>query len=98
MSKKTQIIKEIAAHVRSRGGSYSSWYVGVASKPRERLFRDHNVSEKNGLWIFRTCASSAEARAIERNFLGKGMQGGGGGGDHSTTVVTAYKITSSTRE
>lgn len=98
MSTNAQIIEELAAHVRSCGGSYSSWYVGVASKPRERLFNDHNVSEQNGSWIFRTCASSGDARMLEKHFLDKGMQGGGGGGDYSTTAVYAYKITSSTRE
>lgn len=74
------------------------WYIGIAKKPRERLFRDHNVSEQVDLWIYRQANSDTVAREIENFFLAKGCKGGDGGGDHSTVYVYAYKITSKTRE
>ena len=98
MATKAEIIQQIADYVRQCGGSYSQWYSGIAADSRARLFNDHNVDEKNGNWIFRGCASSDEARAVEDYFIGKGMKGGPGGGDSSTKSVYAYKITGSTKE
>ena len=95
---KAQIIREVKEHVQKCGGSYLEWYCGVAADPRGRLFNDHNVSEKDGSWIYRACANSDEAREIEEHFLDAGMKGGSGGGGDDTTAVYAYKITSSTRE
>jgi hypothetical protein len=98
MATKAEIIQAIAAHVQSCGGSYSEWYCGIAADAQERLFNDHSVDSKNGRWIYRQCANSADARAVEDYFVQRGMKGGPGGGDSTTTYVYAYRITSSTRE
>lgn len=98
MASKAQIIQEIADHVAKNGGSYSAWYCGIASDPQARLFNDHNVDKERGAWIYNTCATSDEARAVEDHFVAKGMKGGPGGGDSTTKAVYAYKITNSTRE
>jgi hypothetical protein len=98
MATKQEIINVIADHVSKRGGNCSEWYVGIATEPHVRLFNDHSVDEKNGLWIHRLCVSSSDAREIEDYFIAKGMKGGPGGGDSDTKSVYAYKITSSTRE
>ncbi len=98
MTTKAQIIQDITTHVANCGGAYSQWYIGIAAAPRDRLFSDHSVDEKNGNWIFRTCATSDEAREVEDYFIAKGMKGGPGGGDSTTKSVYAYKITSNTRE
>lgn len=93
-----KIISEIEAHIKKCGGTYSSWYCGIASKPKERLFEDHNVSEKSGTWVYRDATTDTAARSIEGYFLKKGCKGGDGGGDSQSKYVYAYKITSSTRE
>ena len=93
-----QVVGEIAAHIRDCGGAYSGWYVGIAAKPRDRLFTDHNVSEKNGSWIIRDAGSDAVARQIEQYFLDRGCKGGPGGGDWDSRFVYAYAITALTRE
>lgn len=90
-----QIINDINAYIRNVGGTISSWYVGVASSARTRLFDDHGVDEKNGNWIYRQATSEAVARAVEKAYLDAGCDGGTGGGD-STTYVYAYLKTSST--
>jgi len=95
---KQQIIKNIEDHMAKRGGDIGDWYVGIAANPRERLFDDHSVDEKNGVWIYDTASSDSVARDIEKHFLDKGAQGGSGGGDEASTAVYAYKITLSTRE
>lgn len=98
MATKQQILQNIIDYVAKCGGTYSQWYVGVAAIPRDRLFNNHSVDEKSGYWIYDTCATSDEARAIEDYFIGKGMKGGPGGGDSTTKSAYAYKITSGTRE
>ena len=97
-SDKETIISEIKSYVAKNGGSYSGWYVGIASDPKGRLFNDHAVSEKGGAWIYVPCATSKVARESEDYFIGLGMKGGSGGGDDTTKYVYAYKITSSTKE
>ena len=95
---KKEIIKDIEGHMAERGGDIDDWYVGIAAKPRERLFDDHSVDEDSGAWIHRRASSDSVAREIEKHFLDKGAQGGAGGGDEDTTAVYAYKITRGTRE
>ncbi|MDA2936473.1 hypothetical protein MYX06_04615 [Patescibacteria group bacterium AH-259-L05] len=96
---KEVIIKEIMAHIKSRGGKYSDWYVGIASDARARLFNDHNVNEESDAWIYREAGDSEVAREIEEYFVNTlGTDGGSGGGDHTTKFVYAYKKKSHTTE
>ena len=76
----------------------SAWYAGIAADPRQRLFNDHGVDEKNGQWAYDTCGTSADARAVEEALLKLGCKGGGGGGDDTTKARYVYFITSSTTE
>lgn len=91
-------ILEIENHITNCGGVYRDWYCGIASDPRQRLFTDHSVDEKNDAWIFRDCGDESTARDAERYFLNKGCKGDEGGGDWQTKYVYAYKITSHSRE
>ena len=79
--------------------TYSNWYVGIASDPKDRLFNDHNVNEKPGIWIFQECENDSVARDIEKYFVDTmKTKGGSGGGDEDSIYVYAYKITSTTKE
>jgi len=93
-----KIISEIEEHIKKCGGGYSAWYCGIASKPKDRLFEDHNVNEKSGAWIYRDATTDTAARTIEDYFLKKGCKGGDGGGDRQSKYVYAYKITSTTKQ
>ena len=95
---KQTVISEFAAYVESRGGTYSGWYVGVATSATQRLFNDHAVREHGDGWIYQLCASSSDARAVEKYFLTQGMKGGPGGGDQDSRYVYAYKIAPHTVE
>ena len=86
-----KIIKEVEDYVNKCEGSFSSWYIGIAEDPRDRLFNEHNVSEKEGIWIYKTTSSSEIARNIEQHFLGLEMDGGSGGGDYLSKAVYCYK-------
>jgi len=72
------------------------WYVGVAADPRARLFHAHNVSEQNGVWIYRELSTDEEARRVEQHFLARGCDGSGGGGDRRTRFAYLYLKTSYT--
>ncbi len=74
--KELKIIKEIEDYVLKCGGSFSSWYIGIAEDPRERLFNEHSVSEKEDIWIYRITSSSEIASNVEQHFLDLGMYGG----------------------
>lgn len=91
---KQEIIDDITKHF--QGKKYSECYVGITSDVEGRLFGDHNVSKKNGHWIYRTASSHSVAREVEQHFLNAGMDGGAGGGDRSSEIVYAYMKTSST--
>lgn len=95
---KKEIIEEIESHITECGGRFSGWYVGIAAKPKERLFDDHSVDEERDAWIYRTASSDSIARDIEKHFLDKGARGGTGGGDEDSKSVYAYRISSRTRE
>jgi hypothetical protein len=93
------VAQEVIGYIQRCGGSYSGWYVGIACQPRQRLFSDHNVDEKNDAWIYRQCENSAMARALENYFVNTlGTKGGCGGGDDATDCLYAYRITFKTRE
>ena len=86
----SEIKKEIKEFIERNNGGYSSWYVGISENPRERLFDDHNVDEKNG-WIYREASNSEIARRIEKYFIDElGTDGGAGGGDVDAKYVYAY--------
>lgn len=95
---KEAIIQDIEDYMAKHGGDIDDWYVGVAAKPRERLFDDHSVDEDKGAWIHRRASSDGLARDIEKHFLDKGAEGGTGGGNEDTTAVYAYQITWHTQE
>ena len=95
---KGEVIADIEEYMESCGGELDEWYVGIAAKPRKRLFDDHSVDEDNGNWIFVPATSSAVARRAEKYFLDRGAQGGPGGGDEDTRFVYAYRITMETVE
>ena len=95
---KKEIIGEIQGHITKCGGGIKKWYVGIAAKPKDRLFDDHSVDKEKDAWIYCAASSSKVAREVEEHFLDKGAQGGTGGGDADTKAVYAYKISSRTRE
>lgn len=96
-STEVSIANEILQHVNSEGSSKSSWYVGIASNPRDRLFKDHNVQEKNSWWIYKNTVTDTSSRRIERYLIDSyGFDGGDGGGDYTTIFVYAYRKTHTT--
>ncbi len=94
-----RIVSDIVSYIEQAGGDFSSWYVGIAADARASLFKEHNVDEASGLWVFdnaitENCARNAEQRIIEDHKT----QGVIGGAGYTTTSVYAYKVTPTTRQ
>ena len=94
------LFDQISNHITKRSGRHVGygWYAGITSAPRRRVFEEHNVSEKNGSWIWRKADTSQDARKVERLLLAWGCTGGTGGGDTSARFVYAYEVTRNTEE
>ena len=84
------VYDEIVAHIDQQGGSYSSWYAGIASDWKDRLFTNHQVPKVNYWYIARQCFTDTDARRVEQALLKLGCDGGGGGGGSTTVYVYAY--------
>jgi len=85
-----QAFDEIKSFMDKHNNNCPKWYSGIASNPSERLFREHNVSERGDWWIFRQCQSEQSARSVEEALLKLDCDGGTGGGDESSVYVYAY--------
>jgi hypothetical protein len=96
MSTESEIKIAIKAYIDEKGSAYSNWYAGITDDAKRRLFEEHGVSEKNGLWIYRSADNDTIARRIEEYLIKLGLDGDTGGGDESSNVVYAYKKTSMT--
>lgn len=92
-----QIITEIKDYIRTCGGQFRHWYVGIATDAKTRLFSDHQVQEQGGAWIYFDAGTHQKARQIEEYLVNQfDMRGGTGGGSTTTCSVYAYKITAYT--
>lgn len=92
-----QEIKAKITDYMQKGGTPSSWYVGVASDPKSRLFSDHGVQEKGDLWIYEPADSEAAARNIESYFIKTLGTDGGPGGGTNPRYVYAYEKNAHTK-
>jgi len=86
----------IKAYIDKQDKPYQSWYVGIASNARKRLFEDHNVLEKTDQWVYDQCPNDKDARSVEAALLKLGCDGETGGGDETTTYIYAYLKSSNT--
>lgn len=93
MAKTEAEVKDyIKDYMDKHGGNYPSWYVGISEDPRDRLFNQHRVDEKNDAWVFSPALSADVARRVERYFVEiLHTDGGPGGGDVDAKAVYAYK-------
>ncbi|MBR1916139.1 MAG: hypothetical protein IJ830_06875 [Alphaproteobacteria bacterium] len=91
-----KIVNDIVEHVGP--DNKPNWYVGIATHPRERLFKDHCVDEQHGRWIYRDAITETDARDTEEHLLKIFKFRGDVGGGNYPTYVYAYKITSYTKQ
>jgi hypothetical protein len=92
-----QIISDFEGFMGKYGQYYHEFYVGVATDPKDRLVRGHNIQGVPHIYSLNAMGADI-VRAIEKFFLNKGAKGGPGGGDNNTQYVYAYKIAPHTIE
>lgn len=94
-----RIMSAIKSYIDKFSSPYGSWYIGIASDPKQRLFNDHSVNEKSDPWIFQKCQTADSARKIEDNLINSlRTKGDTGGGDNTTKYIYGYLITNHSRE
>ncbi len=87
---KDAIINAINEYILNTKCKKSDWYVGITSNPEHRLFSEHNVNKNNGQWIYKKATSDSVARAIEKEYINAGCDGGDGGGGSDSVYIYAY--------
>jgi hypothetical protein len=94
-----EVYDYLIAYIQKTGIAYPSWYVGIASDAKARLFTEHNVSQKSGQWAYKDAGSEEAARTVEKHIIETHKTKGYiGGGDKSTTYVYVYVITTTTKQ
>ena len=93
--KRKQIKVDIDAFIKSHGGDYAAFYVGVSANAKRRLFNEHQVARK-GAYTRRRAFTADKAREVEQHFLNKGCEGDTGGGEDTADRIYAYKMTAAT--
>lgn len=94
------LIEAVGNYIRENGGMTAAygWYVGVASDPQRRLFRNHRVNKRDGAWIYGEAETDSAARKVEQSLLERGCQGGSVAENPAARSVYAYRITLYTQE
>lgn len=77
---------------------YREFYCGITDNIERRLFKEHNVSKDNGVWIYGHADSIDDAREVEKHYLDFGMQGNTGGGNENSLWVYCYLVMQYTKE
>jgi len=94
---KKKIIDEIKEYVGATGSPFSYWYIGVADRATEALFRGHGVNQDGDLWIFRTATSAGVAHGVRDELTNEfGMEGSHEAVDGDPRMVYAYRMAAHT--
>jgi hypothetical protein len=71
-------------------GSYANWTVGISNDWARRKNEHSNDGKNVACWSCWQAVSLADAQAIERHFIYKGMKGGVGGATEANKAVFVY--------
>ena len=94
---KRKIIDDIKEYVGATGSPFAYWYIGVAERATDALFRTHGVNREGDLWIFKTARSSSVAHAVRDKFTNEfGMEGSHDAAAGDPTMVYAYRMAAHT--
>jgi len=93
-----QIVSRVRTHIKKRGGTYNTWFVGTSKRPRAHLFANHRVRKASDSWILMHAKSATVAHKV-KSYLVKtlGLNGGAGLDDPGADFVYAYKMSVHTK-
>lgn len=94
------IVIDIEAHFKNLvwQKNFSDLYIWVTKDIEDRLFTAHNVPREWHWFIYSEAINDVHARAVEKHYLDKWMQGWGWWWDNTATYVYCYEIASFTNE
>jgi hypothetical protein len=94
-----EIIDAFNKFIHNFGDAYYQWYIGITANPEQKLFNDHMVNKKNGVWKYENAGSEKNALKIKKYLVEKFCaQGDEGSANSNTTYVYAYRISDTTTE
>ncbi len=64
-----QIKYEILAYMKEFGGDFHDWYVGIASDPKDTMFKTHSVDEEDDIWLYKQALTFAACKTVQTYFL-----------------------------
>ena len=64
-----QIKYEILAYIKEFGGDFSDWYVGVSADPKNEMFNQHSVHEKDDIWLYKQALTFKACSTVQQYFL-----------------------------
>jgi hypothetical protein len=91
------IVAQLTGFIGGAHANAASWFCGVASDIRARLFNDHNVGEFGKNWKYLQAIDEAAARSVEQRLRALGCKGAPARFDGGRWVYV-YKISSTTIE
>lgn len=87
MTARNTIVNEISAKA---GTNYGAWQIGITGDHAKRKTEWDQIKDVS-YWTCWKADSSADAKAIEAYFIGRGMKGGTGGDiDRNTVFVYIF--------
>ena len=57
-------------YIKEFDANFSSWYVGVASDPKQKMQTDHGVDLEHDIWLHKQAVSFTACKTIQRYFVG----------------------------
>ncbi len=64
-----QIKFEIFGYIKEFGSNFDDWFVGISCDPKKTMFEQHQVDEKNDIWLYKQAVSFKACRTIQTYFL-----------------------------
>jgi Protein of unknown function (DUF2971) len=93
-----EIVDHITSYAKKCGGDPFTWFVGISSKPDDKLFRGHLVPKKGSFHVWIEALSSAVAHRARAQLMVAGYDGGLCGSGDDPFCVYAYRKGGGTRE
>ena len=91
-----QLREEFLKFIADHSPRYGNWYVGVAKKAEDALYKKHKVDKKQDLWLWDIATDNREAKMLEEHLLMMGVDGDAINSDPKAIQVYIYKKTTAT--
>ncbi|MEA2563504.1 MAG: hypothetical protein QOH06_5008 [Acidobacteriota bacterium] len=92
------VAEQMENFIEDWGGDYWNWCCGVALDLEDRLFMDHLVDRRIGLYVHGDAGSDVAAKQVIEFLAAKGCMPTAKQEESGSRLVYAYRITATTRQ